>query len=283
MAKILRTMGNEDAIKILRSAQRGLHGTTNTHKKLGMSVKRYYYRLDKLMDAGLLIKENERYELTPLGQTICDSMERRIRWAIENIDQLQLMETLKRSTTINDETLKKVATILGEVEPHSVQVIQTYEKLVDVTIQLTESAVKKFHLATRFSDTRCVEAGWRALKRGVEIRLISSDMGQFGRMKVLRTVIAHPTWIKTFYDLYHSDNCQIRYGEVPFSFMLVDDKVSCFEVMNPMIHEFFAAVRVDDNESINKGLTKSFHTLWERAARDPIKDLSEDLMRRLEK
>jgi len=278
LAKTLGVLGNRDAIKILRFARNGFDASSDAHKKLGLSVKRYYYRLDKLVESGLIIRENERYELTPLGEIVYDSMERKVLWAIENIDQLHLMETLKRSKGIDDETLKKVATILGDVKPSLVHVIQTYEKLVDATIELTERAVNKFYLATRFSDTRCVEAGWRALRRGVEIRLISSDLGKFGRMKVLREMIAHPTWIKALYELYHSDKCQIRYGEVPFSFMVVDDRACCFEVLNPMISNFFAAVRIDD-ERISKKLMDSFNALWTGGSQDPMVGLSEDLMR----
>ena len=85
LVKILRTLGNKDAVKILRSARNGLEARTTTYKELGISVKRYYYRLGRLMDAGLVTKMNNRYELTPLGVTVCNSVETRILWAIENV------------------------------------------------------------------------------------------------------------------------------------------------------------------------------------------------------
>ena len=85
LVKVLGTLGNRDAIKILRSARNGLEARTDTYKELGISVKRYYYRLGRLMDAGLVTKMNNRYELTPLGVTVCNSVETRILWAIENV------------------------------------------------------------------------------------------------------------------------------------------------------------------------------------------------------
>ena len=74
-AKVLAALGNEDAIKILRLARNGFDGRTDTYKMLEIaSAKRYYYRLEKLMQADLLIRTNGRYELTPLGVAFHDSI-----------------------------------------------------------------------------------------------------------------------------------------------------------------------------------------------------------------
>ena len=145
LAEILRALSDEDAINILRFAKSGFEGTTDVHKRLGLSAKRYYYRLRKLMDAGIIVKRDNRYELTSLGVMLCDCLERNFLWAIENIDQLRVLDTLKRSKTIDDETLEKVAGIL-DAKPDSVQIIQTYEKMVDATIHLTETAEEKLCL-----------------------------------------------------------------------------------------------------------------------------------------
>lgn len=286
LAKILRTLGNQDAIKILRSAKSGFEGTSDAHKTLGLSIKRYYYRLEKLMETGLVTRRNDRYELTPLGTIVCDSMERRVLWAIENIDRLRIVEALKISKTIDGNTLEMVTTaVLGNRLrnlPRNAEVINTYDGLVETTYKLIEGSTGKFYLASRYSDARCVEAGWRALGRGVEMWIIDGDIGLLsGRMKMLRMVISHPTSIKAFYELWHSKASHIRHREIPFSFMVVDDSVACFEVLNPTMEGFFAAIRLDSKEICDK-LTRTFHILWEDAGEDPLKDLSEDLMKGVE-
>lgn len=288
-SKILRTLGNKDSIKILRFAKNGFDAAIDTHKKLGLSIKRYYYRLERLMDAGLLIKKNDGYELTPLGTIVCDSLERRIFWAIQNIDKLRIVETLKTSKTIDDGTLKHVASVIlgtdlgGLGIGMDLMVIKTYEELVETTYSLIQNCKDTLYLASRYTDARCVEAGWRALSRGVEMWIIDGDVALLnGRMKMLRMVISHPTSIRAFYELMHSNTSHIRHRELPFSFMVVDNKVACFEVLNPVIEGFFAAIRLESKEVCDR-LVRTFQDLWERAAEDPLKDLSGDLMNGLRK
>ena len=283
LAEILRALGDEDAINILRFAKKGFEGTTDVHKRLGLSAKRYYYRLRKFIDAGIIVKTENRYELTSLGVMFCDYLQKNFLWAIENMDQLRVLDTLKRSKTIDDETLEKVAGIL-DTKPDSVHIIQTYEKLVDTTAHLTETAKEKLCLASRFSEIKCIEATCEAAMRGIQMRFLSADTGELGRLKTVGVVLTHPRWIKQIYRILHSDQCSFRYGTVPFSFMVVDDRVCCFEVINPVpghTSEFFTAVVLDNNENLCKKLTKSFDHLWQAAEEDPMKDLSQDLIRQL--
>lgn len=282
MAKILRTLGNKDAIKILRFAKNGFDSSTDAYKKLGLSVKRYYYRLESLMNASLITKTNNGYELTPLGRIVYDSIEGRLVWAIEHIDHLRLAETLMKSKTIDKEALKG---ILGEVPDgryDGLNVIQTYENLADTVAQLFDESTRNVYLATRYTDSRVVEAVWRAMKRGIEIWGLDGDMGLLsGRLKMLRMVISHPTSIKAFYDLWHSDTCHLRYGKVPFSFMVADDTTCCVEILNPTM-SFFAAIRLDNNKTVCSKLVKTFRQLWDEGTEDdPLKVLSEDMMRGL--
>ena len=282
LAEILRTLSNKDAIKIVRFAKSGFDSTSDAHKRLGLSVKRYYYRLQKLMDADLVTKMNDKYELTPLGKIACD-LERRVSWAIENMDQIQIVEALKRSETIDDKTLEKVVKVFGGTEAQTVDVIKTYEELVDATVEVTERAVEKIYLATRFSEARAIEAGWRAIRRGVKIRVIDGDTGKFGRLKLVRMMLTNPKAIRLLYEVLHSNQSEIRHRDIPFSFVVVDDRVCCFEVINPAMNGFFAAIRFEDNENIKKKLMKSFYNLWERAGKDPLTELSEELMKEVEK
>ena len=286
LAKILGALSNEDAIKIFRFARSGF-STRNGHKRLGLSVKRYYYRLERLMDAGLVTKTNDRYQLTALGTIVCDSMERRVRWAIENIDQVQLVHTLKSSKTINDEMLKRVAADLLGSELADLElgisgrVFQTYEELVDATVRLTERAVENICLATRYMDIRAAEAGWRAARRGVSMKVIDGAVGHFsGRMKLVEMVVGNPKSIKMMYDLWHNDKVETRYRRIPFSFMIVDNRDCCFEILNPAIKSFFAAVEFGNNRVICKRMIKTFDNLWKKGARqDPFVGLTEDLMK----
>lgn len=284
LAKILRTLGNEDAIKILRFARGGFEGRSDAYKSIGLSIKRYYSRLKTLIDVGLVVKNGSRYELTPLGKIVHNSLEGRVLWAISNLEQLQVLETLRKSKTIDGETMRRIsATILdvnlNEIPVGGGEIIADYEELVDTTVQLVDESVEKLYLASRYTDGRVVEAILRALRRGVEMWFLDGDVGIFAaRMKMLRMVLAHPSLVKAFYELWHSPNVQIRRRALPFSFMIVDDRASCIELVNPTTNDFFAAILTRNNERLIEKLTKSFGELWREGGPDPLKEFSEKLM-----
>lgn len=287
LAKMLGTLGNKDAIKILRFAKSGFDGTTIAHKRLGLSVKQYYYRLDRLMNAGLIRKLNNRYELTPLGEIVWDTLERRMVWAIENAHSLSIVETLKRSKEIGPDAWQRMVTDLFGSEfaeisfGNPANTILTYEGLLDTTVKLTERAERKLCVATRYEDFGAIEAGWRAISRGVKIRSIDGRSSYMDRMKIVQMLVRYPRCLKMLYDLWHSEKIQIRFREIPFSFMVVDDRDCCFEIVNPVAQGFFAAVEIQNCKGICSKLMDIFDNLWQGSEEeDPIRKITEDLMKK---
>jgi len=286
LTKILGTLGNKDAVKILWFAMRGFDSTTDAHKKLGMSVKRYYYRLEKLMESDLIIKTNNRYELTPLGMIVADSTKRNY-WAIENTEHLGIIEALRKSKTIDEGIWESVlATLFGNKSAEgkfgtSARIITTYEDLVDSIVRLMETAIESIYLATRYLDVRAMEAAWRSLARGVNIRTIDSTQSVLSSMKIVQMLIRHPKYVKIVYDLWHSEKAQVRYREAPFSFMVVDEKDCCFEVVNPAMKDFFVAIELHDSKTICPKLLETFQNLWKTSEKNDMfaeitKTLSEE-------
>jgi len=275
LVKILGTLGNKDAIKILWFAMRGFDSATDAHEKLGMSMKRYYYRLEKLMEADLITKTNNRYELTPLGMIVADST-KRSHWAIENTKHLGVIEVLKKSKTIDEGMWESVlATLFGNKSVDgkfgtSARIITTYEDLVDSIVRLFETATESIHMATRYLDVRAMEAAWRSLARGVKIRSIDSTQSALSSMKIVQTLIRHPKYVKIVYDLWHSEKAQVRYQDAPFSFMVVDERDCCFEVVNPAFKEFFAAIELHDSKTICPRLLETFQNLWKTSEKNDM-------------
>ena len=284
LAKILGTLGNKDAIKILRFAKNGFDSSTNMHEELGLSVKRYYYRLERLIGAGLVTKVNNRYELTPLGAIFADSTERG-RWGIENIHKLTVMENVRRSKNIGEETWQSVLADLfgdefvGTKSGTTVRTITTYDDLVDSIIRLMDTATESIYIATRYLDVRVMEAAWRSIIRGGKIRSIDSTDSALSSMKILQTLIRHPKYAKLVYDLWHSEKVKIRYREIPFSFMVVDERDCCFEVLNPTVKGFFTAVELHNSKTICPKLIETFENLWKEGEKnDTIAELTETLL-----
>ena len=288
LAEMLGTLSNTDAIKILRFAKSGFEGTTDAHKRLGLSVKRYYYRLQRLVDAGLIRKFSNRYELTALGEVVWDTLERRMLWAIKNVHPLSIVDSLKRSDKINSHALEHVITDLFGSEfaeinfRNSAKTILTYQELVDTTVKLTERSQRKLYVASRYEDFSAVEGGWRAISRGVTIRSIISRTRYTDRMKIVQMMVTNPRYVKILYDLWHSEEIQIRFREIPFSFMVVDGRDCSFEIANPAAEGFFAAIEIQNCKSLCSRLIEIFDHLWQRSQKeDPIWKITEDLMKKL--
>ena len=282
LARILKTLGNEDAIKILLFAKSGFESKSDVYTRLGMSIKRYYSRLTTLIKANLVVKRSNRYELTPLGRIVCDFLEGRVGWALANLDQLQLMESLRGLKTVNAGTAKRIAlTILGPEANLTYwpqmegDVIHDYEQMIKKNMDLIESASREMCLATRYTDSRLADVIMSALKRGIRMRILDGDVENMSsRMQLIRWVMSNVKSIKLFYDLFHSPNVEVRFRELPFSFIIIDGEYAGIEMVHPEVKGYFAGV-VLKNQELCEMLVELFEELWKDSGPDPLKEFSE--------
>ena len=99
MEKILSSLANEDSLKIFYAADEGITSSTKTIKGLGLTQKRYYTRLNQLIKAGLIEKNENTYQHTMLGK-ICHKMGLTFIDALKNRDILDYLSDLPDSTDV---------------------------------------------------------------------------------------------------------------------------------------------------------------------------------------
>jgi len=288
MKETLDCLANEDALKIFSAAKYGIASSTETIKELGLTEKRYYARLSPLLKAKLLEKDGNRYQHTTFGGLVFEILFKSLEQAFSNKDRLDLLDRLKKSTSISPtETDEVAAAILrrssivgfsdlkGALRP--VEIVQTYDELRSAVIELIEKAEKEIFLATQYTDSSVAETVLKASTRGVKMLFLDGDKTNLSKkMQMLRIFLSKPKMVKLFYDTLNSPNVAIKYADLSYSFIVVDGKYAGIEIVSPATKIFMFGV-VFHSESICERFVSMFRGLWEKAQEDPLKTFYKEL------
>lgn len=288
IGKILSSLGSEDALKIFQEAKDGITNSTKTIKKLELTQKRYYTRLNELLKAGLLQKHENTYQLTMLGK-ICYKLGEVLSEALSYNEQLDLIDKVRQSPslsleereevvrTLSRSTLANFADLLnGGIKP--VGIVSKFEDIVAGVKRLIEKAEKEVYLATRYTDPTATEAILNCLNRGIKMYLLDGDKKNLSqKIQLIRLIFSHPRMIKLFYDIFRSPNVYTGYTDnLPYSFIVADGKYVGVEIPKPDSDEFFVGLFFE-NELLSRKLIEVFNLLTTKAKEDPRKEFSEKI------
>jgi hypothetical protein len=76
---VYETLSNRDSFEIFVLASFGIDASTTTWHNHGFSKKRYYQRLKRLVDIGLVQKEKGQYKQSPLGKLIYENQVKQLQ------------------------------------------------------------------------------------------------------------------------------------------------------------------------------------------------------------
>ncbi len=274
MAKILNALGNEDALAIFIYSREGISSSKDAIRVLGLTQKRFYSRLKDLIDTNLIEKEEGEYRHTALGKIICDmglSMEK----LLLNKDKLTILNQLSKAKNLTMEEkqdLMDMFSINVGSSSDEVSLISSFEELVSITVKLIQNSESMMALATQYIDNRVIDEGFRAYERGVKGRVMVSQLDQITRtMKVLLQLLANPGQMNSFLKFLKSAGLQIRRIQLPYTFIIIDEKECIIEIKDQITDIFKFALHIK-NEDLSKKLLEVFDSFWENA-----EDLKEKL------
>jgi len=285
--KILSSLASEDALSIFNEAKNGITHPTETIKKLNLTQKRYYTRLKALMEVGLVEKVEEGYRLTFLGKIIYEILFRKIKTVLENRDRIALIDKLSRSTTLSPKEKEQIAAVLSErskivgymdlIGIRPVKMVLTFDELKSELIRLIDIAEKEIYLATKYTHSGVAEKLLECLNRGIKMHVLDGDRRNLSKkVQILRLLFSNPRTIKLFCEVFHSPNWDIKYVDIPYSFIVVDGKYVGFELRKPESEDFFVGF-VFYSEELSQKLIEVFKTLYSRAKEDPLKELADKI------
>jgi len=288
LANIISSLANEDALKIFNEAKDGITSSSETIKKLGLTQKRYYVRLNELLKAGLIQKRDNMYQHTTLGK-ICYKLGEVLIEAVSHNEQLELIDKVRLSRSLSAKEKEEViyavsrsilanfADLLnGGIKP--VGIVTKFEDIIAGTKILIEKAQKEIYIATRYTDPSITETLLNSLNRGIEMYLLDGDKKNLSdKFQLIRLILSHPRMIKLFYDIFRSPKVHTWFtADLPYSFVIVDEKYVGIEIPKPNSDEFFVALFFE-NELLARKLKEIFDLLVMNAKEDPKKEFSEKI------
>ena len=275
MAKLFSAAANSDALKIFYAAEGGITNSTHAIKEMGLTQKRYYTHLKRLIDVGLIEKVEGAYRHTTLGK-ICYKMAEALSNTLSYRERLNLIDKLTKAKNISLEEseeimraiLKDMNIVPGErlsdiIGP--VKMADTWDKVVTDVIEYINKAEESIHFATQYLDSRVVEAIFMASQRGVELNFLITDKDQVstGLKILIGSLFTNPRALRSLVQLFMSPKLKVRTVELPYTFIVVDRSLAMVEVVKPYTKKFSLAFFFH-NRRLCERLIESFNVLWDR-------------------
>jgi predicted transcriptional regulator len=275
LEELFSAAASTDAIKIFNAAKGGIKNSSQAIKELDLTQKKYYTHLKRLIDAGLVERVDGAYRHTTLGK-IGFKLTEAFMTAISQKERLDLVDRLSKAKNITvDETEEIMRAILKDtrIVPGDritdllgpVRMADTWEKVVEDVIEYIDKAEESVYFASQYFDVRVVEAIVKACERKVKMYLLTNEKENImDRIHiVLRSLLISPKSFKSLFSLFSSSDINIKYGDFPYTFIIVDRKIAMVEVPQPYTKAFSLAFFFH-NERLCQRLIESFNIIWEK-------------------
>jgi hypothetical protein len=147
----------------------------------------------------------------------------------------------------------------------SVEAIPSYDKAVEKLVEEIERSEKTIVLASRYIDSKVIDAQLKASKREVKARVLMAKEHLEDKVNKLQLLLS-PSLMLSILEFFNDPELDefMRDGNIPFSFCILDGERCFFELPNFGGNEFTIAFFVVD-KIIGDKFTKMFSVLWETA------------------
>ena len=271
--KILSSLASTDALKIFLECEKGIENSAKAIKELGLTQKRYYTWIKRLIDAGLVEKAEGLYRHTFLGRIIHGSVFKFVEKVIAEKEGYEVLIKLQRSD-LDPDAKREIAYALAkagvvgfmqEDALNPVRVIGSYEQLVEEIMVLLEGTERSIYLASKYRDDRVAESMFRATQRGVKAAFITERKNVSETLHGIRPLLS-PRSLKILLKVVRSAKDMIRHVDyIPFSFMVLDRRWVVVELPSPLTDGFYIGLTMQDTDLAEK-LFRTFKGMWGRGA-----------------
>ena len=279
MVRILDSLGHEDALAIFMYTERGIKSSKLAIEELGLTQKRFYSRLKELIEVGLVEKSEGEYRYTTFGN-IFFKIGFSLLEMLENREQIELLEKIRVSSSLPNSEVDKIHSVVSKSfrdmsglfdmvflsgKQRKVEVLPSYERLVERIIEEIMASKEEILLATRYIDNKVIDSMFKAQTRSVKSKVIMAKENLEDKVNKLKLMLS-PGLVMSLLEYLNDPDLDdlARDGNVPFSFCIMDGRHCFFELPSMGNHDFSIAFFVDDEE-IGERFTKMFNSLWESA------------------
>jgi len=249
LVSILNALRDADALRILDGAKKGFRSGKGVIKELNLTPRKYYRNLKELNQVGIIVSSEDEYRLTPLGELL----------------HRMLLDDLAGILQTNQDLSQNIQNIGTRSE---LIVIDDYKNLISFLVTAIEESKLEILLATRYLDLAVIQSIVYALERNVKLKTITSakvDLSALIRLTggFIRNI--RPNLIK--FSIGGDSN--YRSGEVPLSFVIIDNEIAIFEIPN----KHFRTAFVSNDKKTVKPLSGLFLELWNQSQKLHVPNL----------
>jgi len=284
MVEILDALGNQDALSIFIYVEKGMTSSKVAIQELGLTQKRFYSRLKELIDVGLIEKDEGGYQYTTLGR-VFSKIGYSLLDVLENKEQFELLEKLRDSSSLTSAEVDKITSVVSKgsadvsgifnmiflsEKQESVEAIHAYGLAMDKLVEEIIGSEKTIFLASRYIDSKVIDAQLKASKRGVLARVLMAKEHLEDKVNKLQLLLS-PSLMLSILDFFNDPELDefMRDGNIPFSFCIIDGERCFFELPSFGGNEFTIAFFVID-KIIGDKFTNMFSVLWESAEKKEV-------------
>jgi hypothetical protein len=146
-----------------------------------------------------------------------------------------------------------------------VEAIPSYGSAVDKLVEEITGSEKSIFLASRYIDSKVIDAQLKASKRGVMARVLMAKEHLQDKVNKLQLLLS-PGLMLSIMEFFNDPKLDefMRDGSIPFSFCIIDGERCFFELPSFGGNDFTIAFFVVD-KVIGEKFTNMFAVLWESA------------------
>ena len=277
MLRVLNALYNQDSLAIFLYAKTGLLSAVQAIQDLRLTQKRYYSRLKDLLDVGLLEKRGGNYYYTTFGEAV-SKLVSYLGQVLENKERLDLLDQINKNKSLSSSDVDQIKDLIfkqsGVLEGalhlildgknmQKVEVFSSYDVGVDILINSINCCSHRVLLASKYFDTKVIDATLKAHNRGVEFKVIMAKDNLTKKIEMLKLFLS-PKLILSLVD-FANDGAEktVREFGIDYSYCIIDD-TDCFFEFPPIDEKFGIGFFVTDKK-INHQFSDLFKFQWEKA------------------
>ena len=275
MLRVLNVLSSQDGLALFLYAKNGLPSSKKAIQDLGLTQKRFYSRLKVLLDVGLIEKVEGCYQYTTLGEAV-SKLGIYLGHVIDNKERLSLLDQLNKNKSLSSSDVDEIKSLVIEQsgvlkgalnlildgDDKKVEVISSYEVLVEILVNKINSSQNRILLASKYFDTRVIDATLKANKRGVEFKVIMAKENLTRKIEMLKLFLSPKLMLALMEFSNNGAENSVREFELDYSYCVIDD--GCLFEFPPSEEKFSIGFFVF-NKKINYQFTDLFRCQWDKA------------------
>ena len=241
---VFATLADVLSMAILSGAATGFRSTSACIPN--QSKKQYYVRLKRMVEMGLIEKQDSIYKLTTFGLLVYENhfktMEKVIPnyWQIKSIDVLRTRNDfpLAQQENIMSEYIatSNLSQIINPTQLSSFNVMKRFENLIPDVMKVLDNAENEVYFATRYHDPHVSNIVFQKFGKGVTIHILDGNPEQISVENRLAAIIRTPP-NREIADLVKKVLKSPRFDlkrltDLPLSFIVVDGIQVVYETIN---------------------------------------------------